>query len=75
MLQENILQYFRPSLSYHLSLSPLFCLFLSGRLGQVLLFIESNISDSVLVNCLKSLRERSKMLSIALHFITYPQLI
>ena len=50
MLQESILQYFRPSLSYHLSLSPLFCLFLSGRLRQVLLFIESNISDSVLVN-------------------------
>ena len=37
MLQESILQYFRPSLSYHLSLRPLFCLFLSGRLGQVLL--------------------------------------
>ena len=27
MLQESILQYFRPSLSYHLSLRPLFCLF------------------------------------------------
>ena len=26
MLQESILQYFRPSLSYHLSLRPLFCL-------------------------------------------------
>ena len=37
MLQESILQYFRPSLSYHLSLSPLFCLFLSGRSRQVLL--------------------------------------
>ena len=32
-----ILQYFRPSLSYHLSLSFLLCLFLSGRLRQVLL--------------------------------------
>ena len=40
MLQESILQYFRPSLSYHLSLRPLFCLFLSGRLRQVLLFIQ-----------------------------------
>ena len=30
MLQESILQYFRPSLSYHLSLRSLFCLFLSG---------------------------------------------
>ena len=37
MLQECILQYFRPSFSYHLSLRPLFCLFLSGRLRQVLL--------------------------------------
>ena len=33
----SILQYLRPSLSYHLSLSSLICLFLSGRLRQVLL--------------------------------------
>ena len=39
MLFWSILQYFRPSLSYHLSLRPLFCLFLSGRLRQVLLYI------------------------------------
>ena len=31
--------YFRPSLSYHLPLRPLFCPFLSGRLGQVLLLL------------------------------------
>ena len=37
MLHESILQYFRPSLSYHLSLRPLFCLFLSDHLRQVLL--------------------------------------
>ena len=37
MLQESILQYFRPALSYHLSLRSLFFLFLSGRLRQVLL--------------------------------------
>ena len=36
MLQESILQYFRPSLSYHLLRRPLFCLFLGGRLRQVL---------------------------------------
>ena len=30
----SILQYFRPSLSYHFPLRPLFCLFLSGRLRQ-----------------------------------------
>ena len=35
--QESILQYFQPSLSYLLSLRSLFCLFLSGRLRQVLL--------------------------------------
>ena len=37
MLQESVLQYFRPSVSYHLSLRLLFCLFLSGRCRQVLL--------------------------------------
>ena len=31
----SILQYFRPSLSYHLSLRSMFCLFLSDRLRQV----------------------------------------
>ena len=36
----SILQYFRPSLSYHLPLSPLFCLNLSGRLRQILLYFE-----------------------------------
>ena len=35
----SILQYFRPSLSYHLSLRSSLCLFLSGHLRQVLLFI------------------------------------
>ena len=39
MLQESILQYFGPSLSYHLSLKPLFCLFLSDQLRQVLLYL------------------------------------
>ena len=35
----RILPYFRPSLSYQLSLRPLFCLFLSGRFTQVLLYV------------------------------------
>ena len=39
MLKGSILQYFRPSLSYHLSLRSLFCLFFSGRFTQVLLYI------------------------------------
>ena len=34
----SILQYFRPSLSYHLTSRSLFCLFLRGRLRQVLLY-------------------------------------
>ena len=36
----SILQYFRPSLSYHLSLRSLVCLFLNGRLTQVLLYVQ-----------------------------------
>ena len=32
----SVLQYFRPSLSYHLSVRSLFCLFLSDRFTQVL---------------------------------------
>ena len=35
----SILQYFRPSLSYNLSLRALFCLFFGGHLRQVLLYI------------------------------------
>ena len=40
------MQYFRPSLSYHLSLRSLFCLFLSGRLRQVLRYVESEAKTS-----------------------------
>ena len=36
----SILQYVWPSLSYHLSLRSLYCLFLSGRFTQVLLYIQ-----------------------------------
>ena len=39
----SILQYFKPSLSYHLSLRYLFCLFLSDRFTQVLLYICYNV--------------------------------
>ena len=38
MLSWSILQFFRPSLTSTICLRPLFCLFLSGRLRQVLLF-------------------------------------
>ena len=43
----SILQYFRSSLSYQLSLRPLFCLFLCGRFTQVLL--KKNASQTVYV--------------------------
>ena len=36
---EHILQYFRPSLGYHLSLRSLFCLFLNGPFIQDLLYM------------------------------------
>ena len=39
MLQESILQYFGPSLGYHLSSVPLFCLLVSSPLRQVLLYV------------------------------------
>ena len=41
MLQESILQYFQPSLSYQLSLRPFSVYFLSGRFTQVLLYVFS----------------------------------
>ena len=43
---RSILQYFRPSLSYHLSLRPLFWLFLSGCFTQVLLFVDLKDNES-----------------------------
>ena len=36
----SILQYLRPSLSYQLSSRSLFCVFLRGRLTQILLHLE-----------------------------------
>ena len=42
---ESILQYFGPSLSYHLSLRSLFCLFLSGSLRQVTVVAKLNIGE------------------------------
>ena len=38
----NILQYFRPSLSYHLSLRPSFCLFLGGPLDRFYITLAFN---------------------------------
>ena len=46
----SILQYFWASLSYHLLLRPLFCVFLSGCLRQVLLYINFIIKWNVFVS-------------------------
>ena len=64
----SILQYFRPFLSYHFPLRPLFCLFLSGHLRQVLLSIK--ISYLVLVHFIITL---SKHLFWVFFFIEMPQ--
>ena len=41
----SILQYFRPSLWYHLLLRSLFCLFLSSRFTQVLLYFHCTLQN------------------------------
>ena len=46
----SILQYFPPSLSYHLSIKCLFCLFLSGRFTQVLLYMSVCVSELLTVH-------------------------
>ena len=45
----SILQYFGPSLSYHLSLRSFFFLFLSGHLRQVLLYIHQKTISALLL--------------------------
>ena len=42
----SILQYFRPSFSYHLSLRSLFCLFLSGHLRQAYLYEQIHLLNT-----------------------------
>ena len=43
----SILQYFQPSLSYHLSLRSLLCLFSSGRFTQVLHIAHDSLSNTM----------------------------
>ena len=50
MLPLEHLQYFRPSLSYHLSLISLFYLFLSGRFRQVLLYFNKEDNLAILLS-------------------------
>ena len=51
--KRSIMQYVRPSLSYQLSLRDLFCLFLSGRLTQVLLYMDFLTSPVLSCNFIK----------------------
>ena len=43
------MQYFRPSLSYYLSLRSLFCLFLSGRFTKVLPYMSMHVCKIVYI--------------------------
>ena len=49
-IAECILQYFRPLLSYHLSLGSLFCLFLSDRFTKILMYKIRNLFKFALVS-------------------------
>ena len=69
MLQESILQYSRPSLSYHFSLRFFICLFLSGRFTQVLLYFSHFLLEIFAVGTLwKHLNE---MLPMSTHNICF----
>ena len=62
----SILQYFRLSLSYHLSSRSLFCLFLSGRFTHVLLYCPNLVCiDARLLTIIQTLFKDIKDL---LHF-------
>ena len=54
----SILQYFQPSLSYHLSFRSLFCLFMSDRLRQVLPYFENNAPTKYQISCLFELSKK-----------------
>ena len=58
----SILQYFQPSLKYYFALRPLFCLFLSGALRQVLLLIHFGSAGQGLM----SLAEESRLARLQL---------
>ena len=68
----SILQYFRPSLGCRFPLRPLFCLFLSGRLRQVLLytsflqtfFEETSMDSQQFQECVFYLRTYGSYLSV-----------
>ena len=61
----SILQYFRPSLSYHLSLRLQFCPLLRGRLRQVLLYMYSISSIPISTVCYMYIQEAAQSLLTA----------
>ena len=58
-----MLKYFRPSLSYHLSLRSLFCLFLSGHFTQVLLYLQIELRFNSLTNVIGAKKRKKKHLN------------
>ena len=61
----SILQYFQPSLSYQLSLRPLFRLFLSSCFTQVLLYTLKLVLWQTVFVCFVALRPKSTAMVIA----------
>ena len=66
----NILQNFRLSLSYHLSLRSLFCLFLIGRLRQIFLYME-NTDTHILLVCFSICLRKTNFLRIFIYGIVH----
>ena len=64
----NILQYFSPALSNHLSLRPMFCLFLSGRFrhsGFTVLYL---ISECISGDIPPQMKIVNMVIPILMHF-------
>ena len=69
---RSILQYFGPSLSYHFPLRPLFCLFLSGRLRPVLLYLSYYVlGHTSNVHAKLSSPEKGLNFILSLHLLPY----
>ena len=62
-IAECILQYLSPPLRYHFSLRSLFCLFLSGRFTQVLLYIVIHLGPEVMRCKIKGLLTHKRIRS------------
>ena len=71
----SILQYFRPSLNYQLSLRALFCLFLSGLFTQVVLYTFNFQVNSMLCFVMFAMLLENQIIYTAFGFNTRPTLI